>query len=480
MRMRKRKRAVAAVKGMFRDGRPARAGTSNVMRAKKKLWRQVYQNQSPWLVPGKVWSANLAAIASAEVARLITLDLKSRVSGDGQLAGTFRREAMWEIRDKVEYGLALGGFILKPYPCGDHVRVAFLLPLEFEIAETDTDGTIVDVFFLDYEPKHEKLRVERHVFDRRAGTYLIANEVYRNNGAIDGLGSKYQDADAELGSVPRWAGIAPEQVLSGVRQPLFAHFKPATSNTVEIKSPHGVSMFDKALPTIELADKHLSSLVREFRIKEGRLYVDRLALENSDRRGANIPYLQDDFYVKMDVDTKQGTTFFEVFSPEVRSQDFLLVFNKYQQLVEDNLGLMHGTFSAPDVTDRTATAIRESKHRTYSTVSSNQAALRKCLEDALWAMAFYMGKGGGKFELVLEFDDTLIRDPRETRNDMREDVAMGLIKPEIYVAKWYGVTEEEAPGMMPEGTQLLRDGRTALIWNQAELVADTARDGGSE
>ena len=475
-------RTITAVKGMFKNGQPMHTETSNLMKAKKKLWRQVYQNQSPWLKPGKVWSANLAAIASAEVARLVTLDLKARVNGDEAVAETFIREAVWDVRNQVEYGLALGGFILKPYLCGDSVRVAFLLPLEFEIAETDTDGTVIDIFFMDYEPKHEKLRVERHVFDRRASAYLITNEVYKNNGTIDGLGSKIPDTQAELRKVPRWADIAPGQELRGITRPLFACFKPATSNTVDIKSPHGVSLFDKALPLIRLADEHLSGIVREFRMKETRLYVSSFALDATKRRGERIPYLEDDLYVKFFADDKQGTTFFEVFSPEIRHESFLQVFNKYQQMVEDNIGLMHGTFSAPDagVSDRTATAIRESKHRTYSTVSSNQMALRKCLEGALYAVATYMGKDWRGQELVLEFDDTLIRDPREALTDMLDDVSMGLVKPEIYLAKKYAVSKEDALKMMPQGTQLLRDNRTALIWNQAELTADTAGDGSTE
>ena len=451
------------------------ADERNAMAAKKKLWRQIYKNEAPWLRPGRIHSANLAAIAVGDVARLVTMDLKARVVGDERIAKTFTREAMWDIRNHVEYGLALGGFVMKPYAWGDDVRVALVLPREYEILEVDTDGTIADIKFFDHETGQEKVRVERHVFDGVAGICAITNEVFEK-------GRPLKDAAAALKAVPRWANILPAQEIAGCEAPLFGFFRPATSNTVDMGGIHGVSFFDKAIPTIKLADEHLSALVREFRLKEARLYVDRDAIDMTVRGGGRLPHLEEDLYVKMDVDAGSGNgkVFFEVFSPDIRSAEYLSTFNKYQQLVEDCLGLMHGTFSMPDTTDRTATAVRESKHRTYATVLSNQHALRQCLEEVMHAMAKYLGKDPGALELALAFDDSLVRDPQETLRDMLADVSMGLVRPELYLAKKYGVTEEDAKAMMPKGTQLLRDGRTALTWNEAELTADVRNDGGTE
>jgi len=461
---------------------------STLMQTRQLLWRQMYLNMSPWLVRGKVFSTNLACTASGEVARLVTLDMRSAVDTDAAVHEIYEREVLWNIRNQVEYGLAFGGMIIKPYFSAGMPRVTFAQPHEYDIISVDTDGSILECYFKDFEQTVVQgtveylCRVEHHIFDRANGTYSIINEVYRANGDMFGgvgnLGTKYGNTEKALRSVPRWAGIAVEQTLTGVHAPLFGFFKPATSNSIDTKSPHGVSIFDKAVPVIELADIQLSGLVREFKIKEGRLYVDKLALEGTDRRGEKIPHLADDFYIKMDVDPKQGTTFFEVFSPEIRSTDFLRVFNKYQQLVEDNIGLMHGTFSAPDITDRTATEVRESKHRTYSTVSSNQAALQKALQQAVNALAFYLGRPAP--QVVTAFDDSLLRDPQEVLTGMADDVASGLIRPEIYLAKKYGMTEREALNMMPEGRQLLRGTNTMITWNEPETLLDTEGDGGLE
>ena len=51
---------------------------------------------------------------------------------------------------------------------------------------------------------------------------------------------------------------------------------------------------------------------------------------------------------------------------------------------------------------------------------------------------------------MIDFDDSIIEDTQATLNDMRMDVASGILKPEYYLSKKYGVTEEEAKGMMPD------------------------------
>jgi len=443
------------------------------LQQRQKTWRQMYSNNASWLVPNRIWSTNLSATASSEVARLVTLDMRAAVTSDAVLENIFSKEVLWDIRNKVEYGLAFGALILKPYLTGSKVRFTFAQPNMYEILQHDTDGTILEIYFKDYEAIRSEgyvqyiIRVEHHVFDRNLDTYYITNEVYRSdkNGNI---GVKYTNTQEALDLVLRWKGIAIEQILKGVTQPLFGFFRTATSNTIDTTSPHGVSIFDKAKDTIQLADLQLSGLVREFKIKEGRLYVDRLTLDNTNRRRAVVPYLADDFYVRMDVEGRQGETFFEVFSPEIRSKAFLDTLNRYQQLVEDNIGLMHGTFSQPDKVDRTATEVRESKHRTYSTVSSNQTALRKSFEDALYAVAYYINKATKDIILVTEFDDSLLKDPQETLLSMKEDVGAGLIRPEIYLAKKYKVSEDDALKMMPKGPQLVRGTNTILTWSEVK------------
>ena len=52
-------------------------------------------------------------------------------------------------------------------------------------------------------------------------------------------------------------------------------------------------------------------------------------------------------------------------------------------------------------------------------------------------------------EITVDFDDSIIEDKASVNNDMRLDVSAGVLKPEIYLAKKYNVSIEEAREMIP-------------------------------
>ena len=51
--------------------------------------------------------------------------------------------------------------------------------------------------------------------------------------------------------------------------------------------------------------------------------------------------------------------------------------------------------------------------------------------------------------VTVDFDDSIIEDKQTVNNDMRMDVSAGLLKPELYIAKKYNVSLEEAREMIP-------------------------------
>lgn len=46
-----------------------------------ELWTRMYENRSPWVDNKDALSANLAPAIASEIARLVTLELKSEVTG---------------------------------------------------------------------------------------------------------------------------------------------------------------------------------------------------------------------------------------------------------------------------------------------------------------------------------------------------------------------------------------------------------------
>ena len=54
------------------------------------------------------------------------------------------------------------------------------------------------------------------------------------------------------------------------------------------------------------------------------------------------------------------------------------------------------------------------------------------------------------YEFLCTFKDSILVDEEEERQQDRQDLAAGIMRPEEYRAKWYGETLEEAAKNLPE------------------------------
>ena len=61
-----------------------------------ELWTRMYENRSPWVNNKDVFSANLAPAIASELARLVTLEMKSEITGgndSGYLDEQYKRKS---------------------------------------------------------------------------------------------------------------------------------------------------------------------------------------------------------------------------------------------------------------------------------------------------------------------------------------------------------------------------------------------------
>ena len=115
--------------------------------------------------------------------------------------------------------------------------------------------------------------------------------------------------------------------------------------------------------------------------------------------------------------------------------------------------MSYGTISDPQNVDKTAEEIKASKQRSYTAVSEIQKATQTALEDLVRAMDFYTTIYNlapiGAYEMNFKWDDSIVVDREKELLSMQQDAVSGMIRKELYIAKKYGVTEEEALKMMP-------------------------------
>ena len=145
-----------------------------------------------------------------------------------------------------------------------------------------------------------------------------------------------------------------------------------------------------------------------------------------------------------------------MFSPEIRDSSLYKGLNEQLRLVEFLCGLAYGTISDPATIDRTATEVKSSKQRSYTTVSNMQKAWDNGLDDLIEIMDIlcdlYQIVPPGATEKTCNWGDGVLEDTEVEYQRRWSMVLAGKMKIEVFYAWYFGCTEEEAKKYIPEET----------------------------
>ncbi|RGC81719.1 phage capsid protein [Hungatella hathewayi] len=415
-----------------------------------ELWAKMYENKPPWLKKN-VLSCGLSAAVAAEMSRLVTLELQTEVSGNDFL-DTEYQAVIEDIRRYCEYGCAKGGLAFKPYATDGHIEVDTVQADRFFPTGYNSRGEITSAVFVETLNKGKQVytRLELHEWNGRRYTILNKAFVKSNTDTTENLGR-----EVSIASVQEWADLEPETYIENVEKPLFAYFKVPNANSIDDQSPLGVSVYSRAVSDIREADRQWTRIIWEYEGSELSLDVDNSMFKKNERTGEwDLPEGRERLFRIMDFEDNDEK--YKVYSPAIRDESLFNGFNNILRRIEFNCGLAYGTLSNPENVDKTAEEIKASKQRSYSTVSDIQKSLQKALEHLVYSMDVLaqLGglPGGKKYELSFNWDDSIVIDKEQELLSMQQDATGGFIRKELYVAKKYGVSEEEALKMMPQQT----------------------------
>ena len=117
---------------------------------KISLWAAMYENRAPWLNE-EVTGLGIPAAVAAELARLVTIEMKTAVTGGERAA--FLDEAYQKAavcaRQFTETACAKGSVILKPYPKDGQIYIDYIQPEDFMPIAFDGDGNVTAAAFAD-------------------------------------------------------------------------------------------------------------------------------------------------------------------------------------------------------------------------------------------------------------------------------------------------------------------------------------------
>lgn len=489
---------------------------SSQMEEAIQLWTDMYKNKAPWLKeptfadPSRVVSLGLPSMIASEKARTALLEFQSEITTpteevevenpeyqkaqeasaeageqylvtaqpptikeDKPVSSTDRAEYLNEqytrlkqkLRTQVEYGIAKGGLVIKPYVVINKAKdgetdVKDTATIEFDFIQADSfyplafdaSGNITEAAFLQTKTEKDTIyrRLEYHKWS--GNTVQILNSAYKsmntqNQGDMSGVDL---GQEVPLKEVPEWSALQPNTTIKNVTKPLFAYFKMSQANTIDTTSPLGVSGFSRAISLIKDADMQYSRLLWEYEGGELAIDIDRDAM--SFREGADgqqhtvLNQLQARLFRKVDLGVDGST--YQPYSPALRDSSYLQGLNAILMRIEDAVALSRGTLSDSSAEARTATELKILKQRSYQENAEIQKALENALKDVIYIMDVYCDLYGitekGEYDVNFEWDDSIIVDVDTELGKRLNLLQNGLIS-KLELRQWYfGETERQA------------------------------------
>lgn len=341
--------------------------------------------------------------------------------------------------EAMQKALIGGECLIKPVPTKDGFRFTVVDRANILVFGRDDEGratdigtsqtTVRDAFYYTL--------LERRTVDAR-GYLTIRNYLCRSTtaGTIGQLVS--------LGSVPEFADLPdvypfPQPVGSIGLAPL----KTPMENCVD-GGKDAVSVYAKAAGLIRNININEAQLNGEFERGESRIIVssDMLKQRQDGRR-----VFTDHVFTGVDEDVE--TVGVNIFSPALREQSFLARKTEYLRNVESVIGLKRGLLSEVEAAERTAKEITSSEGDYNLTIIDFQNAWEDAVKEAcrICGILGQMYNVPGAHEISeddVSFDwgNGVLYDEEATWADMKDQVARGLLKPEIALGWRYGMPYE--------------------------------------
>lgn len=415
---------------------------SDSMLKKIELWDNMYKGNAPW-ADDQVQSLRIEQGICREFSNICLNEMESKVSN--KLLDDIYQSAIRDMNEYLQSGLALGSFVIKPL--GGNV-VEYITANKFIPIRFDSRGRLTNVVFIEVKKISDAsfyFRLEQHKLENKILT--ITNKAYRSSSA-ESLG-----APANLTDIEEWATLPEEVSYVGVEKPDFGYYRNPIKNEID-ESFCGVSIFDSAVELIKKTDTQFGRLDWEFESGERAIHVDMAALQEQAVIGQGktkyvLPKLNKRLYRGLNLQTGQNEELFKDWTPEFRDQSIINGLNAYLRRIEFNVSLSYGDLSDVQEVDKTATEVRIAKKRKYNMVTAIQSNLKECLEDLVYALAFYNAMTKTGYEFVCNFKDSILVDEETERAQDKADVAIGVMSLVEYRMKWYGETKEEAEKNLP-------------------------------
>lgn len=421
-----------------------------------EVWLEIYADEPSWSKDCHNKTLNLGTTIASEFARLIMIEFESEITGSERadyLQKQYER-LLEQLRIRLEAGCAVGGIMFKPY-----VRNGVILPdcitQDKFVPLNYSNGIITAAVFFNQEVKGKNYytRVEKQTYSYENKSHTIESHFFVSS-SPDNIGAEINPDNLDSNM---WSKVDPYIVINDVDRPLFAFWSVPFANNIESDSPLGVSVYSRAVKLLNEADLQWNRYLWEF--EGGELAVDAgedVLRQRPGEKSLETASTRDRLFrrINIDSDSNSEKSFYEVFNPTLRDDNYSKGLNEIKRQIEFNCSLAYGTLSNPQNVDKTAEEIKASKQRSYTAVSDMQHSLEAVLEDYIYAcnaMADACNLApAGDYEISFNWGDGVLEDKDKEQAIQLNEVNSNIRKKTDYLKWRYGVDDKQAAEMLPE------------------------------
>lgn len=435
------------------------------------MWKNVYQGYHPeWHNVERVSidgvttkriadSMQFQKLATEELASLV-FNEKCEITTDNEALNdylhdkVFRDNAFYrEFQRFLEYGFALGGFVVKPYIKGQSIGISFVKADSFIPLRWDNKGVYEGVF-INENVKNGLIYTHLEIHEwLNETTYTIKHELYERdkNDNSDTLG-------VSVAITKLYPNLNPIYTFNNAKHTQFVYIKSNIANNIDLDSPLGVSVFNSALGTIRALDDAFDSFRQEFKLGRKRILVSEHAIKavpdfNTGELKRSFNY-KDDVYEALAFESMDNNPVKEINST-LRVDEHIAAINMYLNIAGSQIGFSEGTFSFDGKSIKTATEVVSENARTFRTKQSHEViieeSLKQLVDIIVWLSEIAnIYKGAGNYEVTVAFNDAIAQDDDAVIDRQAKLLLNGITSKKLAIAATHKVPYDEAQRILDE------------------------------
>ena len=421
-------------------------------------WRNAYQGNPSWIgtndkslgFPTVVcWDIAKKAIGELEIgASLPTPEGQKNIAHEAT-EDLIKLRIKPFLRSQVEYALAMGGVVARPWYDQDAKKVRIGWYTADMALPTAWDGKkLTGVVLIDRivrtKDNVKTIYTKLESIQPNTSGWTISTKLYKST--TEGqLGT-----EVPLATITQWAEITPEVPIIGEVCP-FTYMATPWANNQDFNSAQGTSLFRDAMDKLPELDRTYTNLCWEVESGKAAVFVDDSMIEVDplDPTKDKLGPLERRLYRKLS--STEGKDLLEPYNPPLRVEQLNAALKTQLSIVCMACHLDAGAYVYDQAAQAvTATEVRTKQQQTYGTIVDIQDQMIRPfvseLIDNIRALQTLYGVEEIPEDILLGFDfgDSILVDEQSDRANAQAEVSVGLRSKLAYLMDYRGMTETEA------------------------------------